>query len=254
MLALAAALAHAADAPDAAPDPDPGPPVSEEITVVGQAVEQARQQVVAKVQELGYDKVKRKDDRTVFRDPDKAYHGKVVLYDDGRLATARTGPSGRKLDPIPGTRVRPYFLCVVDPFFCVHAGAWSVGPRKWRQYEDRVAEATAEPLRTLGDRLADQALIGRLERLPDALDALWSAGTPIDGGASLPTYEERRAALLEFWDTRTDSPWGAEVQDLVAGFVRAVVQTGDHPFTAGEQAAFEARRRSAAPFPWVAAE
>lgn len=248
MLPFAAALAQAADAP--APEPEPAPPVSEEVTVVGEAVEQARQQVIAQVEALGYDKVRRKDDRTVFRDPDTPYHGKVVLYDDGRLATRRTGPAGRKIEPIAGTRVRPYFLCLVDPMYCVSGGSWYVASSKWRQYEDRVVEATAAPLGTLGDRLADQALAAKLEVLPDGLDALWTRGIPLEGGPALVTYEERRAALLDYWDSRTETTWGLAVRELVAGFVRAEVQRGDHPYTAEEQAAFDARRRSAEPFPW----
>jgi hypothetical protein len=223
---------------------------SEEITVWGEAVERARQAVVDQVVGLGYDKVRDRGDRTVLRH-ELGYKGKVVLYDDGRLAVRRTPPKGRKLDPIGGTRIRPYFLCLIDPWACVDLGSWSVSDRRWGQTEDGVVEATADPLGALGDRMADAALATRLEDIPQALDALWTRGAPLQGTDPVPTYRERRAALLAFWDSRTETVWGQAVRDAVAAFVRAEVQPGDHPFTAEEQAWFDRVRASSAPFPWT---
>jgi hypothetical protein len=40
------------------------------------------------------------------------------------------------------------------------------------------------------------------------------------------------------------------VREAVAAFIRAEVQASDHPFTPTEREAFEAVRRSSAPFPW----
>src|SRR5262245_11181072 len=101
------------------------PQVSEEIVVIGEAVERARAEVVRQVQDLGYTRVKEKDGRTVMRN-EIAYKGKVVLYDDGRLETHRTGFRGKKVEPLAGTRIRPYFLCLVQPTYCFEAGSWYV--------------------------------------------------------------------------------------------------------------------------------
>jgi hypothetical protein len=249
-LLVGLATAYAEDPPANPPGAAGVDAPDEEITVWSERVRHAREAVEKEVLALGYDRVRPKDGRTVFVN-DTAYKGKVVLFDDGRLETHRTGPRGRALDPIAGTRIRPYFLCAVVPTLCLEAGSWYVAERRWRQTEDAVAEATAKPLVTLGDRLADQALATRLHDLPDQLDALWTRGTPVDGStAILATYRERRAALLAFWDTRTETPWGNDVRAGIESFVRAEVQASDHPFTPAEIAAFDEVRTSATPFPW----
>src|SRR5688572_10602463 len=92
----------------AAQEPEPSTEVAdEEIMVYGEAVERARAAVVAELQGMGYDHVRKRDDRLVFLH-EQGWKGKVVFYDDGRLATKRRGFSGRELPPIPGTRIRPY--------------------------------------------------------------------------------------------------------------------------------------------------
>lgn len=242
MITLLTTLARAQDSEPA--------PADEQVTVYGEAVERARQEVVDQVVGLGYDRAHRRDDRTVYRN-DAAWKGKVVVYDDGRVATRRTGIRGHEVEPIAGTRIRPYFLCVVNLAYCFEAGSWYVAPARWRQTEDAVAKATAAPLEAWGDRMADAALAQKLALLPDALDGLWLRGEPIDGGPALATWEERRAALLAYWDTRTETAWGELVRDAVAGYVRSEVQRGEHPYTAREQADFDARRLSLRPFPWT---
>ncbi len=229
----------------------PDPEVAEEITVYGQRIEAARAAVETSLIDLGYDRVKRRDGKTVFRH-DENWKGKVVLSDEGVLQVRRTGPRGKEMPPIPGTRVRPYPLCLVAPTACVSMGAWTVSDLRWAQVENRVVDGTASPLVELSDAIADAALAERMEELPDQLDRLWSEGIPLLGGpeARLATSAERRAELLEFWDTRTETEWGQQVRDAVAAFVRGVVQDSDEPYTPEEMARFEATRRSARPFPW----
>lgn len=222
---------------------------SEEVIVISEAVEQARAEVVREVESLGYTIRKEKDGRTVLRN-EVPYKGKVVVFDDGRLETHRTGFRGRKVEPLPGTRVRPYFLCIVAPTYCLSAGSWYVAPEKWRATEDAVVDQTAAAMEVWSDRIAEAALVEKLEALPGRLEALWAEGAPLDGGPPLDTYAVRRAALLDFWDSRTDTVWGRQVQAQVESFVRAVVQASDEPYTDDEKALFEAHRRSARPFPW----
>jgi hypothetical protein len=248
---LLLSLVRTADA-EPAPTPAPAPGLaSEEITVWGDAVERAHQVIVDQIVDLGYGRVKRRGDRLVFKQ-DMGWKGKVVLYDDGRLETLRRGLSWRKVDPIPGTRIRPYFLCAIQPTYCVDFGGTMLSDRRWGQVEDRVARGTASALVAFGDRVADASVAEQLETLPDRFDALWRDGVPLTGApdARLATFQERRAALLVYWDSRTETPWGMQVREAVAAFVRAEVQASDHPFTPTEREVFDAVRRSSSPFPW----
>ncbi len=177
-------------------------PASEEITVYGDPlVEQAREKLVGEILGLGYDfRIKHKDGRDVYVHDDN-WRGKVVLYDDGRVATKPTGPA---LEPPKGT----WPLCVTQPTLCLKAGA---------------------------------AVQRKVARLPDQFAALWDRGVPLrEGAPPLSTMESRRAAIFEFWRTRTKTVWGREVQDAVESFVRAEVMTSDHPYTAEELTAFTA--------------
>lgn len=234
---------------DPAVDETPPPAPAEEITVWGDAVDRAKDAVVHEITELGYTKVRKRDERTVFLAED-GWKGKVVFWDDGRIATRRRGLSGKEMPVIPGTRIRPYPLCLIQPTACISAGSWYVTPAKWRQNEDAVARATSDELVTLGDRIADASLADAMATLPDRLERLWGDGIPLDGPQPLPTFPARRAALLAYWDTRTETDWGQQVRDAVAAFVRAEVQSGDHPYTTVEQETFEQTRHSAEPFPW----
>lgn len=236
--------------PAAEPAPAPAASVAEEVTVWGRAVEAARQAVVAKIEGLGYDRVQDRGDHVVYKQ-DVGWKGKVLLWDDGRIETRRRGVSGRRMPPIAGTRIRPYPLCLIQPTACVDLGSWYVDPHKWRAVEDTVARATAVEVVALGDRLADASLADTVSALPDRLDALWTSGAPLEAGAApIATFQGRRAALLAFWDSRTETVWGQQVRDVVASFVRGEVQASEHPFTADEALRFDAVRRSAAPFPW----
>lgn len=233
------------------PAPAPQDDAAEEIVVWGRAVEEARQAVIERLDALGYDKKKDRDGRTVFRN-EAAWKGKVVLYDDAYLLVKRTGPRYKKIDPIviAGTKIRPYPLCLVVPTACMSAGSFALSESRWRGVEDDVSRATAEPLSVMGDAMADQAIAKTLAAVPVALQALWEDGAPLVSEAPLRTPAERRVELLAFWDSRTENEWGRQVRDVVASFVRAVVQDSDDPYTDAEIEAFEARRRSSAPFPW----
>ena len=82
-----------------------------------------------------------------------------------------------------------------------------------------------------GDRVADRETDRTVNELPDQLIALWEQGEPLEGQATLDSFEQRRAALLAFWDSRTDTEWGDTVRQAVEAFILAEVQTSDHPFS-----------------------
>jgi hypothetical protein len=204
-------------------------PASEEITVYGDPeVEQAREKLIGEIVGLGYDQVREKHGRDVYVHGDN-WRGKVVLFDDGRVATRRTGPAVElpKWWEIPG--------CVPKPTNCLKAGAWLVSDRRWAGIERGVVTQTTTAQVELGDRVADAFVRRKIELLPDQLAALWERGEPLrPGDPPLVTMEARRTAILTYWRTRTDTVWGRDVQDAVEGFARAVVMTSDHPFTAEE--------------------
>ncbi len=232
---------------------EPDPPPVEEVTVWGAAVARARDAVEAQITGLGYDRVKDRGDHKVFRS-DQAWKGKVVLTDEGTLQVRRTAPKFQEMEPIPGTRFRPYPLCLVVPTACVAAGSWYVSGRRWGQIEDRVADATSAPLVALSEAMADQAVLRTVEELPDRLETLWTTGAPLVEGPVLQTEAERRAALFVFWDTRTETEWGDQVRDVVEAFVLGRVQESEAPYTLEEMALFQSNRRSLDPFPFPHAD
>jgi hypothetical protein len=230
-----------------AQEPEPAP---EEITVWAERIEAAREAVTQEIEGLGYTRnVRERDGKLVFVHED-GWKGKVILYDDGRITTHRTGLSGREVKPIAGTRIRPYFLCAIQPTFCVRAGSWYVSDRRWKQVEDAVARETAETVVQLNDRLADAATASVVATLPEKLERLWSEGVPLAGEQLLVSWEERREAVLSYWDSRTETAWGKDVRAVIESFVRGEIQQSAHPYTEAEMAAFESRRRSSQPFPW----
>jgi hypothetical protein len=92
------------------------------------------------------------------------------------------------------------------------------------------------------EALAAEAMGRRYAALPEQLALLWVAGVPLaEEGPLLPSPEERRAALLDFWATRTCTPEGRRVRALTEDFLVEVVQGGAWPVTPAEAAAATAR-------------
>ena len=94
-----------------------------------------------------------------------------------------------------------------------------------------------------GDRVADRRIEDVTDALPDALTELWEHGTPLKDGPVLSTADERKAAILTYWESRTDTIWGDRVRAVIDAFIRGEVQHSDTPFTDAEIAAFNERRR-----------
>jgi len=79
--------------------------------------------------------------------------------------------------------------------------------------------------------------------LPEQLEELWYRGVPLSEGPTLETMHERKVALLDFWDSRTDTVWGDRVRVAVEAFLRAEVQGTEHAYTREEVEDFNARRQ-----------
>ncbi len=225
---------------------------SEEIIVYGERrVEQARQVVVAELNELGYGaEVVDRGDFVVYRN-DAAWMGEVLLHDDGWVRVKRQPlrVEGRRMPWAKTNTPGAWAGCFVWPWLCVRWSGATLSHRRWMGVENRTTTSIDPSVRDLGDRVADLAVARTVYELPTLLEALWNEGEPLgDSDVIVVTYEERRAALLEYWATRTDTVWGDEVKRAIEAFVYGVVQHGDHPFTPEELEAFDAAHPET-PFP-----
>lgn len=241
VIALFAALA-APPAPK--PVPADGDVVSEEVIVYGEMrAQQAKDKVMRELQQLGYEKRVEKDGAVVMRHP-SAWKGDVWLHDDGWMQIRRQpvqvqAPSGG-IGPL---------TCVLLPPSCLKIGGQMVGHRKFMAVETRVAGSVSPSVSQWGDRLADLSVDRKQEGLPARLEALWLDGMPLEVPVDeepvlLTSVEDRKLALLRFWETRTDNEWGERIRGTVEAFIRGEVQGSDHPFTPEELYEFNRRSRA----------
>ena len=197
---------------------------------------------------MGYTKVIERGDRVVLRH-ELPWKGDVVLHDDGRMEFKRQPV--RFQPPFNPDNPASWLACVLVPI-CIRPGGQIVSPRKLHGYERDVFETLSDEVTDWNDRIADAATERKTDGLPLRLEALWADGTSLDGTTQLATFEQRKAAILDYWDTRTETDWGDRVRSTVESFVRGVVMQGDHPYTRAEVAAFDARRLSLQAFPFGA--
>jgi hypothetical protein len=275
--AVGAGLAHAQQAPPADDEASDAPAIgvddddiaiSEEVIVYGQLrVEQARQKVVQDLSDLGYSEVIQKDDAIVLRH-ESTWKGDVWLHDDGWMRIKRqpvqveapATPWGKK------NSAGSWMGCILYPFLCVKTSGQTIGTRKFRGVESRTAAAVQADVEEWAARVADLAIDRKAEELPDRLQRLWDDGVPLavdlerpaeaadpdapeaPGWTPIATHEERRAAILTFWGSRTDNEWGETIRQVVESFCRGVIQHSDHPFTDAEIRDFNRVSRAARPF------
>jgi hypothetical protein len=207
----------------------------ETITVYDMRIAERRQAIVKELRSLGYTQVKRKDGRAVFRS-NVAWHPDVLLYDDGFMIMRRTPPRFEPPDA-PGIWGGPLPCLLILP--CTHIGGVLVSRAKLEPQKSEVAIATHDEVEAWRSAIVDDAMRERLSvGIPEMLDAIWLGGTGPDG-ESLPTPEDRRKALLDFWATRADTPEGDEAQEITAAYIEQVVETSDTPLTDAEVAAAE---------------
>ena len=214
--------------------------VSAEVVVYGvRLMEARRQEVIDAAKQDGYVREVRKGDRTILRH-ESPYKGELVLHDDGRAILKRQPV---RFEPPFGKNktAASYLWCVIVPL-CIRPSGQTVSPRRFRSYERAALANVAPEIREWNDAIADVGLDLRLERLPEQMQALWDDGTPLDDGARISTYSGRRAALFQFWNSRTETSQGEEVRDAVESFIRGVVQPSEHPFRDEEIARLNRKR------------
>jgi len=210
------------------------------IVVYGEhLVDQARSAVESELQDQGYDQRIRKDGYTVFRHAD-VWKGEVRVYDDGWVRMRRQPV---QFKPPKGSPVG-WATCVVVPL-CVRSGGQTVSKRKHMAQRRRALAEIAPLARQYGDRVADLHVDRRIDELPERLTALWQDGVPLEEGAEpMPSMDARKQALLDFWESRTETVWGRRVRAAVEAFIREEVQYSPFPFTDAEIAAFNRTRHT----------
>ena len=208
----------------------------EQITVYDMRIAERREAIVKELRNLGYTQVKRKDGRAVFRS-EVAWKPDVLLYDDGFMLMRRAPP---RFEPpnAPGIWGGPLPCLLILP--CTHIGGVLVSRAKLEPQKSEVAIQTHDEVEAWRSAIVDDAMRERLSvGIPAMLDEIWLGGTGPDG-ESLPTPEDRRKALLDFWATRAATPEGDEAREVTAAYIEQMVETSDTPCTDAEIAAAEA--------------
>lgn len=240
----AADPAAAADSPAETPD-GPEPPGTEEagetIIVYGER-DIARKRAILErdLRRLGY-KAHDKDGYTVYR-PESPWEPSVVLYDQGFMILKRSPV--RFEPPVKGSSNLRYLWCI-PPFtpLCVRPGGQLVSKRKLQGSKTRLFDQIKPDAEAWQKAIVAQGTHERLdEELPRMLVDTWDSGAPIEeGGPELPSPEARRAAILNLWATRADTPEGASARSVIADFIRYEIQSSPTPASPAEIAAAEAK-------------
>ncbi|HJN74540.1 MAG TPA: hypothetical protein QGF58_11455 [Myxococcota bacterium] len=212
------------------------------------AVAEARNAIAKELIAMGYS-ARRKGDR-VFYHHDTGWRNTVVIHDDGWMYIRKRNPHIQKPRTIrgawwEGVPVVEWTPCLVNPLACVSLGSWTVRPQLIEQDKERVAGAAGGLVADYGDAVAGRELAKKVyEDLPDWLDGIWYEGT--DAWHDVPPYEtpeERRRAILDYWISRTDNPYGDAVRVAVEQYILFEIQTSPTPYTDDEIAWANATRR-----------
>jgi len=222
---------------------------SDDMIVWGELqVEAARQEVIRELRAQGYTREIRKKGKSfvIFRHP-QASKGEVLIYDDGWIKMRRQPVifEGPKMPWAPRNSAGAWAGCLIYPWACVKLGGVLIGKRKFIAHKRRTLVHVEDDATQFAERLADHSTAEWANDLPAELERLWVDGVPIEGGQEAPVIEtpsERRGAILAFWGSRTETPWGEQIRAAVEAFLRGEVQCGEHPVTRAELDAFNADR------------
>jgi len=219
----------------------------DEIIVTGRLeVEAAKQEVIQDLQSEGYTELKRKKNYLLLRHPSN-WKGEIRLYDDGWVLMKRQ-PIRFVAPAVPWAKENSPLAvvsCLLYPTACIRVGGQMVSRAKLGAQKARTLEVAGEDMRAWGERVADMNTSNTIDELPDRLFALWDLGESLEESPTqrLVSFGERRRALFQFWEERTDTLWGNRVRAAVEIFIREEIQSSDHPFFVEELAAMNARRR-----------
>ena len=106
------------------------------------------------------------------------------------------------------------------------------GPRTARTQESQLRETLRPWIESWETARMARGQHERENEVRVSLNRLWSEGVGFHR-ESLASWEQRRCAITEFHDTRTETPEGRAVQSIVRGFVETVVQQSPEPYALG---------------------
>jgi hypothetical protein len=213
-----------------------------EVVIVGEhVVSERRAAIVRRFESLGWVARERADGAVVFRPP-RAWMGRARLFDTGELTFASPVVALMDTQQQPSNAYDPQLATSgFRQTQTVNAELSLPSPAAQRAIHAEVRAAVAPELAAYQDALRLRGFGRYLDALPDRLAALWQDGVGLDR-AAVPEIADRRAALLDFWATRTDTPEGRATSRVVEAFLRNVVQTSASPIPAAEATEAEARR------------
>lgn len=217
--------------------------VVHELTVYGDLrVEMAREQVLDTLAEAGYTDMKDMGDYIRVRHP-QVWKGEIRVYDDGWIKMKRQPVQFRSPKTFLGEEgsVASGLTCILL-IPCLRMGGQTVSKKRYTAQEVRTFDAVHEDVEALADRVADRETGERINDLPEQLDQVWYEGVSPWDGSEVETPAERKQALLDYWDSRTDTVWGDRVRVAVEAYLRSEVQGTDDEFTRAEVEAFNERR------------
>lgn len=223
------------------PEAEEAKPNAEIVVTAAPPVARARDELSQALRAQGYRAGVRRGEWTVFRSY-TPYRPDVRVHDDGwidvRRAKIRVHPPGKSFAD-EGSPIS-WLWCALPVAlpFCISVGGQVISPAKLHALKEDVYEGTREEVAALGDAVTQVRMEQRLNvDIPSQLEALWAE-------EQVPAAI-RRAALLEWWDSRTETPEGEAARDAASAFMNAVVQTSTDPFSAAEIAAYNKRRSCA---------
>jgi hypothetical protein len=110
-------------------------------------------------------------------------------------------------------------------------GVWG-GPRTARTQETQLRTALQPWIDAWNVARLTRGQHERENEVRRLLARVWSEGVGFER-EPLATWEQRRCAITEFHDTRTETSEGRAVQSIVTGFVETVVQHSPEPYAVG---------------------
>ena len=231
-------------------------PATEEVVVYGQlAIDKARDALVREMERLGWRAIDKGDGVITFRTP-AAFLGRATFDpglgtldfrrpaagvtlaptdapaapttpDPGGMPYASTGYSGAGLWLLPATFVGTYLSMLLWLLPAKH----KVDP-VWHAVRD----ATDDELAAYRAVVFETNVRARLDRLPSDLDALWDRGVALDGAPGAVPEDQRLAAILDHWASRTATPEGDRVMAAIEAWLHARVEAIPEPLAEAAEA------------------
>jgi len=235
-----------------APTPAPAPVADEEIIVYGElAIAKARDAVVQEMDRLGWRSKEKADGTIKFRGP-KGWMGSARFDPELANLDFRRSAAGFRLatydEPaytLPPQPTDPSGVAN-DTAMPSGAGFW-LFPRKdkldgaWAE----VREATRGEITAYQEVVYATAFEERLQAIAGQLDALWTAGVPLQGSGTPIPEAERMQAVVDFWAGRADTKEGLRMTKAVESWINNRLDV----VPAEVQRQAEARRADGRAFP-----